>query len=160
MFDKILVPLDGSPEAEQALKAVQAIDSEFQSDVVLLLVSPTEGALSASLAEGFGAGGSVAAAMERERTLHELGEAYLTSVRDTMGDESWSVQVRTGSIEATIREVAEEIDADLIVVASHTRSGIRRMLMGSVAEDVLRHSQRPVLTIPIHPMEDEKEEPS
>ncbi len=149
MFETILVPLDGTPDAEKALDAVKAIDTQFESDVRLLLVSPTESALLATLAEGFGAGGSVAAAMEKGRTLYEIGSAYLESIRDNSGDPSWELEVRPGEPHRTIVEVADEINADLIIMASHTRTGLSRILMGSVAEDVLRHAHRPVLVVPV-----------
>lgn len=48
----------------------------------------------------------------------------------------------------TITEVAKNWNADLIVIASHSRTGISRLIMGSVAEAVLRHSTIPVLVIP------------
>lgn len=149
MFKTILVPLDGTPDAERALDAVRAVDTHFESYVTLLLVSPSEGALMTTLAEGFGASGSVAAAIERDRTLHELGEAYLDSIRETYGDASWRSEVRPGDPGATIVEVAAEMDADLVIMASHVRSGFSRILMGSVAQEVLHHSQRPMLVVPV-----------
>lgn len=47
----------------------------------------------------------------------------------------------------TILEYADEIDADLIVMATHGRRGIRRLLIGSTVEEVMRSAQRPVLTV-------------
>ena len=52
------------------------------------------------------------------------------------------------SIPKQILAAAERLHADLIVMGTHGRSGFRRALMGSVAEEVLRHAQRPVLIIP------------
>jgi nucleotide-binding universal stress UspA family protein len=48
---------------------------------------------------------------------------------------------------STILAVAEEIGADLIVMGTHGRTGLRRLLMGSVAEHVVRHASCPVLTV-------------
>jgi nucleotide-binding universal stress UspA family protein len=156
VFKKILVPLDGTPDAERALDAVKAVDSQFESDVTLLLVSPSEGALMTTLAEGFGASGSVAAAMERDRTMHDLGEAYLDSIRESYGDASWTSEVRPGNPGPTIVDVANELEVDLVIMASHVRSGISRILMGSVAEEVMRHADIPVMVIPVgHDAEDE-----
>lgn len=149
MFQRILVPLDGTPDAEQAIAAVKAVDSEFASDVTLLLVSPSESALLASLGESFGASGSVAAAVEQTRTFRELGQVYLSSVRDQHGDASWTFRVESGNPSDVIVRVAHEADVDLIVMASHGRSGLRRVLLGSVAEEVLRHAKRPLLVVPV-----------
>lgn len=52
------------------------------------------------------------------------------------------------SIPKQILAAAERLHADLIVMGTHGRTGFRRALMGSVAEEVLRHAQRPVLVIP------------
>jgi nucleotide-binding universal stress UspA family protein len=49
-----------------------------------------------------------------------------------------------------ICDVARTADCDLIVVGTHGRTGLRRAVLGSVAEKVVRHADRPVLTIPAH----------
>lgn len=149
MFQRILVPLDGTPDAEEAIAIAKMVDQESSADVTLLLVSPTESALLTALGESFGASGSVAAAVEQNRTMRELGEVYLSGVRDEHGDDSWTFRVEAGDPAVVIAEVAAEIEADLIVMASHARSGLKRVLMGSVAEDVLRRAKRPVLVVPI-----------
>jgi nucleotide-binding universal stress UspA family protein len=51
-----------------------------------------------------------------------------------------------GAPAEAITEFAESVDADLIVIGTHGRTGLNRMLMGSVAEAVVRHANRPVLT--------------
>jgi len=149
VFQRILVPLDGTPDAEEAIAIAKMVDQESSADVTLLLVSPTESALLTALGESFGASGSVAAAVEQNRTMRELGEVYLSGVRDEHGDDSWTFRVEAGDPAVVIAEVAAEIEADLIVMASHARSGLKRVLMGSVAEDVLRRAKRPVLVVPI-----------
>jgi nucleotide-binding universal stress UspA family protein len=58
-----------------------------------------------------------------------------------------SLRVLPGEPAAGILQVADEIDADLIVIASHGRHGWRRFLYGSVAERVMRASERPVLVV-------------
>ncbi len=54
-----------------------------------------------------------------------------------------------GSTADGIIHCAEEFGADLIVIGTHNRSGIGRLLMGSVAEHVVRHSHVPVLVVPL-----------
>jgi universal stress protein A len=56
-------------------------------------------------------------------------------------------QARSGAPGPEIVLVAEQIQADLIVMGTHGRSGISRILMGSIAEHVLRHAHCPVLTV-------------
>jgi nucleotide-binding universal stress UspA family protein len=53
-----------------------------------------------------------------------------------------------GSTASGIIECSKEFGADLIVIGTHSRSGLDRLLMGSVAEHVVRHSEVPVLVVP------------
>jgi len=66
-------------------------------------------------------------------------------LRERHPNVSW--EVREGAASAVILEVAREFDADLIAMASHGRTGFRRFLMGSVAEQVLRDAEVPVLVV-------------
>jgi len=56
--------------------------------------------------------------------------------------------VRQGDAAATLLALAEETEADLLVMGSHGRTGLRRLLMGSVVSDLLHSTQRPVLVVP------------
>jgi nucleotide-binding universal stress UspA family protein len=82
----------------------------------------------------------------------ETEKTSLESLRDALKPE-WgtppSVQavVRWGDIVANIVSYAQEIEADLIVVATHGRSGLSHVLMGSVAERIVREAACPVLTV-------------
>ena len=58
--------------------------------------------------------------------------------------------VRQGTPWEEVRAVAEEVDAEMIVIGTHGRKGIARALLGSVAEKILRTSTRPVLAIHAH----------
>jgi nucleotide-binding universal stress UspA family protein len=148
MFSNILVPLDGTPGATSALEAAAAIAAKFDASVTLLLVAASGEIALASLAEAFGAQGSVAATVQREHTLESLGAAYLESVREEAGHPEWDCVVADGEPAEVINTEARTRGSDLIVMASHARSGIMRMLMGSVAETVIRHSGGvPVLVV-------------
>ncbi|WP_413998796.1 universal stress protein [Flavobacterium sp. W1B] len=59
----------------------------------------------------------------------------------------WSF-IKKGKPYEVILDVAKEWDADVIVIGTHGRTGILRLLLGSVAENVLRHSEKPVFIIP------------
>ncbi len=54
------------------------------------------------------------------------------------------------SVREAILDYAEQHDVDILAMATHGRSGLRRLVMGSIVEEVLRHSQVPVLVIPLH----------
>lgn len=63
------------------------------------------------------------------------------------GKVRYELVTRIGSPADTINQAAEDLDADLIIIATHGRTGVTRFFLGSVAERVVRESQRPVLTI-------------
>jgi len=63
------------------------------------------------------------------------------------GEVQYQLVTRTGHPAETIIQAAEDFDVDLIVMATHGRTGVTRLFLGSVAEHVARASKRPVLTI-------------
>ncbi len=63
------------------------------------------------------------------------------------GKVRYELATRTGKPADTINQTAEDLDVDLIVMATHGRTGVTRLFLGSVAEHVVRASKRPVLTI-------------
>lgn len=80
-----------------------------------------------------------------DRTRKELQEAC-TEVANGLPDRVYG-HVRTGRPSREIAEVAKQIGADVVVVGTHGRTGISRALLGSVAEEVVRHAPCDVLTI-------------
>jgi nucleotide-binding universal stress UspA family protein len=144
MFKKILVPLDGSALAEQALAPAAGIAQKFGGSLVLLRVVTPERAL-----PGFPylAARSSAAPAILGRPLVAEAEAYLASVRLPAGVPC-RTRVLTGAAPEMIISAATEEAVNLIVMSTHGRAGITRLLYGSVAEAVLRGATVPVLLVP------------
>ncbi|WP_435347633.1 universal stress protein [Haloarchaeobius sp. HRN-SO-5] len=142
MYDRIMVPTDGSEGVERAVE--HAIDLAVTHDATLYAVYVVDSA-------SYG-GVPMETAWEG---LHEMleteGEAALRRVRD-LGTES-DIQVETALLEGTpakeIVRYAESNDCDLVVMGTHGRGGIDRLLLGSVAERVVRSSEVPVLTVQV-----------
>lgn len=148
MFTKILVPLDGTKDAEAALAPAAEIARRFESAVILVEVTPGYGAMvGATAAESFGASGSVNALAEAEIAKEAVASAYLDIVRTNFGTPLWQTVVAEGGSANAIVEKVAESGADLIVMATHARSGLKRFFLGSVAEDVIRHAGIPVLVV-------------
>lgn len=135
---KLLVPLDGSELAEDALKSAMAIAEAVKSDVLLLRV--VEGR--EPLPENVGpAGDGMADALQESNILERTeAETYLQKIYAAHVDHrvSYDVQQTEGDIADAIVSYADANKVDLIVISSHGRSGIGRWLHGSVAEKVLR----------------------
>lgn len=139
MYERILIPLDGSPTAEGILPFASQIAGPLDSEVVLLLVvepAPQSAALAAGIVD---ADALLIREKEAGRYLQEIAEGLVAKgvkVRHL---------VRKGQAAQTIVETATEVGADLIAMTTHGRSGLGRLLFGSVAETVLRSAQIPVL---------------
>jgi Universal stress protein UspA and related nucleotide-binding proteins len=82
---------------------------------------------------------------EQAQTTAQAGAELLT--RAGMAAQP-RTETRRTSVAATILEVADEIDADTIILGTHGRGGIKSLLLGSVSHALLQHADRPVLVIP------------
>lgn len=147
MFEKILVPLDGSEFSECALEPAFGLAQKFGSEVILLRVAVPEEllvGLPSLVPRYYGSHGA-----ENQRDQEEA-EAYLYGIR--MRWLGAGVPVRTEVISGTppesIVELAKAAGAALIVMCTHGRSGFSRLIYGSVAEAVLRGASLPVMLIP------------
>jgi nucleotide-binding universal stress UspA family protein len=140
MGKRILVPVDGS---EQAHEACEFVTREFPGAEMVLLhvINPAEA--------GYSAQASIPSFSEewydqqREQAA-DLFEAIETDVPEGI-DVSSDIEV--GKPVAVIVEHAENEDIDQIVMGSHGRSGVSRVLLGSVAETVVRRSPVPVTVV-------------
>lgn len=149
MYNHILIALDGSRFAERSLDPALQLAFRFESRVTLLRVTAPE-------AQPIVVGPAASLAnLERVEQTAELemeeAEAYLESIR-----RQWAGLGITARSEVTCGEPAEMIldtagavAADLIVMTTHGRSGLSRLIYGSVAEAVLRRSPIPVLLVPV-----------
>jgi nucleotide-binding universal stress UspA family protein len=128
----ILLPYDGSDPAREALSVVL---ERFDPDrlTALYVFDPAEAGYDAP--DPFGSGGELRS-LARERAAATLEEVE-TAVGD--GVELHTVQ-EIGHPARTIVRYAEEHDADHVVIGSHGREGLSRLLLGSVAETVVRRS--------------------
>lgn len=144
MFEKILVPLDGSPFAERALPTALALASQEHSKAILLSVTNSHHIVFADW-EGYSylyeEQFLKASAQQFKQYLQELIDQY------TQPDLQLNPLVMVGDAASLIVDTAVEEEVDLIVMTSHGRSGISRWVLGSVAERVLRTAPCPVLII-------------
>lgn len=134
----VLVPSDFSPPSDAALRHAGELAAALGSDLVVLLVVAEVDSSALHPPKGAGA---------------DPAEHYLGALRERSGrlvpSELVSVAVRVarGDPASEILRAAEEVDADLIVMASHGVGGVRRQLLGSTADGVLAAADRPVLCL-------------
>jgi nucleotide-binding universal stress UspA family protein len=143
MGKRILVPVDRS---EQAQHACDFVVEEFDPDDELLLlhvINPAEA--------GYSAQASIPSFSEEwYETETQRAEDLFDDIEADAEAAGLSVAVRAvevGKPNRTIVEYAEEHDVDQIVMGSHGRAGVTRILLGSVAEAVVRRSPVPVTVV-------------
>jgi len=144
MYKKILVPLDGSALAEKVLPHVTALAKATGSEVTLITaVQLTLGAAGSKLE----AIPEVAA--EHKKALMAEALIYLEKVQRDLKQQGVTANVFTleGDVASAIIGFAEQRGFDLVAMATHGRTGLDRFVMGSIAEKVVRSTNRPVLLI-------------
>jgi len=87
--------------------------------------------------------------------LKTAAEDYLDNVKWNLGDKTIETVVKEGDYAESILETAKEIKADMIVMGTHSRKGLDKVLLGSVAEKVLRSSTIPLFIIPVKTADEE-----
>ncbi|PKB64752.1 MAG: hypothetical protein BZY80_02260 [SAR202 cluster bacterium Io17-Chloro-G2] len=141
-FNRILVPVDGSPNSEQILTPAASLAHSTGSSIILVQVVPTGSAIRRMAAHPF-------RRSNPQATLSQQNEMsdYLRGLAGEL--QSGGLEV---SVDIAYGEVAEEIvamgsrhRADIIAMCTHGRTGLRRLALGSVAEQVLRRSALPLL---------------
>lgn len=145
MFKTILVPLDGSALAEQALAPASRIAERFGGGLLLLRVVGPERTLAGL---GYLAPLPGLNAADAMRAPMDEAESYLAGLALPVRNLPIRRQVVAGAAPEMIVATAVQGGADLIAMSTHGRNGLLRLLYGSVAEAVLRAATVPVLLVP------------
>jgi nucleotide-binding universal stress UspA family protein len=155
MFNKMLVCLDGSTLAEQIIPYAIEQALHFQSEVVLFQAVNVPSTMVAVAPGAMAPAASVTPTPEELEKLEREARAYLEGWAANLREKSISVNCATqiGAPAVTIINYAKEKAASLIVMATHGRSGLSRAVMGSVADEVIRESNLPILVM--RPSEEE-----
>lgn len=140
MYDKILIPTDGSNRTQDAIDHGIGLAVAFDATVHALYVIETKAHYV------FTSAGHDPAEMDEYR---EYGREIVENVVDAAVEEGLDGEgiVKTGSVAEEIVKYADEQDMDCIVVGAQGRSGIDRYLIGSTTEKVVRTSNVPVTTV-------------
>lgn len=141
MGKHVLVPIDGSERAEHAI--THTLEEMNDVRVTLLhVINPVEA--------GFGAQAGIPSYSEEwYETAKRDAEDLLQEARARCEEDGVEVETATevGKAARTIADYAKRNDVDHIVIGSHGREGVSRILLGSVAETVVRRSPVPVTVV-------------
>ena len=149
MFERILVPLDGSEMGESALSYVEELVSKLSPG---LKVEVTLLQVVSSLTYYVVAGEASARVPYTERELEQIKKRamdYLEKAGKDLKNKGAIVRykVEVGNPAEEINKVADEINADLVAMSTYGRSGFRRWAFGSTTDRVLRGGRIPVLMV-------------
>ena len=145
MYNTIMVPLDGSELAECVLPHVEAFIAgcQVQSIVLVRVVEPVTQIIGAEYAI------NLEDLQERESARKSAAKEYLDNVVKRL--EKTGVQIRTEVIEGrvadSLADYADKHKFDLILIATHGRSGVSRWVWGSVADRILHAATIPILMV-------------
>jgi len=145
MYKKIMVPLDGSKLAECVFPHVQTVVNGCGTrELVLLRVVEPERVYNVSDAA---IDPNAAVIIESERA--KVAEEYLKGITNLFDESVLNIEVRTivGRVAESLVDFCVKADVDLIIIATHGRSGVTRWVRGSVADKILRSSTIPVMMI-------------
>ena len=145
MYQRILVPIDGSPTSQRALEEALGLARQSSKGCLLELLYVIEIILFPDSEIYFNYA-------ELQKTMRTSGEKILARAVRTVRQSGIAMQTRLlkadgERIATVIVEEARRWSADLIVIGTHGRSGFSRVLFGSVAEGVVRTAPTPVLLI-------------
>ncbi|MEM4531199.1 MAG: universal stress protein [Thermofilaceae archaeon] len=144
MFKKILLPTDGSQGVEKAIECAAAIAEKFSAEIHVLSVAEIS---------------RVAYGEFFPIELETLTQAFYQNAKEIVNatiNKLVALGVSKGKIKGEVRggypaeeilRYAKEAEVDLIVMGTHGRRGLKRVLLGSVADEVVHHALAPVMTV-------------
>ena len=142
MYEKILVPLDGSKRAEMIRPHVRELASRFQATVILVMV--IEHTYTSGIGETL-----ISISEEVIDTALKESESYLEGIASkfrTKGIDCKTI-IAHGPVVEKIIETANNEDVDLIAMTSHGYGGLTRIFYGSVASGILNRVDRPLFIV-------------
>jgi nucleotide-binding universal stress UspA family protein len=149
---KVLIALDYNPSAQRIAETGYGLAKAMNARTVLLHVisDPTYySSLNYSPIMGFDGFNSIDTIQpDTAEQLKKVAHNFLNKSREYLGDEKIETVVSKGEFGDTILETATKLNADIIVMGTHSRSGLEKILVGSVAENVLHHSSIPLFIVP------------
>ncbi len=140
-YKRVLIAVDCDPTSEKIAEAGLDLAKRLHAEIAILTVVDTSLLL-----------GSEGLTAHEARSIAKTAAAENLNalVANIFGHHNISRYIMEGSAEAQILKVAKEWPADILVVGTHGRKGLARMILGSVAERVIKNSNIPVIVIPVN----------
>ena len=151
-MQKVLIALDYDPTAKKVAEVGFSLAKSMGAEVVLLHVILDAVYYSSkeySPITGFtGVMDTIPVQLDTVDNLKQVSLDFLDKFKKQLGDEAIQTKVVEGDFAESILKAAKDLHVDLIVMGSHSRKWLENIVMGSVAEKVLRNSSLPLFIIP------------
>jgi nucleotide-binding universal stress UspA family protein len=149
---KILIALDYDPTAQKVAETGHALGKAMRAEVVLMHVLANAMHYSTMQYPVMGFGGYMNIdpnQLDRvDKQLKQSSQDFLNQTKNHLFDKTIQTLVTEGDAAESIIEMAKATSADIIVMGSHSRKWLEQIVMGSVAEKVLRHTTLPMFIVP------------
>jgi nucleotide-binding universal stress UspA family protein len=156
---KVLIALDNNAGAQRVAATGYELSKALHAHTILMHVTTDiayYSSLNYSPITGFDAFSNLD--VEQTNAIDELkrtAQDYLDNAKISLGDETIETVLKEGDYAENILQTAKEMKADIIVVGTHSRKGLNKVLLGSVAEKVLHHTTVPLFIIPVKSADEE-----
>jgi len=147
---KVLIAIDESPIAQKIAKTGHALAKAMDAQTILLHVVsdvPFYSSLNYSPVISLDGLNNAIESVTWQQ-LEEVASNYLDNLKEVLGGQNIETLVKQGDFGNTILETAKEEGVNIIVMGTHNRRGLEKILVGSVAQKVLRHSLIPLFIVP------------
>lgn len=148
MYAKIMVAVDGSPIAMHALEEAMQLAAIHGAELTLVYVVEYPHTYISDL--GYDPPPLTETLVSEGRRVLEKAERLMKSRHINFKSRLIDDRPTFDSIAEQLEKVADECGADIVILGTHGRGGFKRLLLGSVAQDFIQASGRPVLLIPGH----------
>jgi nucleotide-binding universal stress UspA family protein len=151
---KVLIALDYNPTAQKVAETGFSFAKAMKAEIILLHVISDPVLYSSSEYSpiiGMSFGGFTNMDLLKLKTVEgrkKASKQFLNKSKLHLGDKSIKTLVKEGDFAEIIKETAEKLHVDIIVMGSHSRRWLENIVMGSVTEKVLHHTSIPLFIVP------------
>ena len=148
---KVLITLDYNPTAQKVAEAGFSLAKTLNAEAILLHVISESVLYSSYYAMGAAYDGYVDLELLKLETAEgreEISKRFLDQSKQHLGDKSIKTLAKEGTAAEIIKETAEKLHVDTIVMGSHSQRWLENILLGSVTEKVLHHTSIPLFIVP------------